>query len=150
LVSILLPSSNSHTGFLTLTQLPISINLGFNQSKISRFTAINNCGDLTLLIVKEDQVLLFLLQLGFCAKLKSLRVIETLRKARIPLYQALCRDKLISQLSSVERLRIPYSIILGQREALENSVIIRNTSTRAQETVGLHNLVEYLRKMKLG
>src|SRR3989344_9677622 len=100
--------------------------------------------------VRFTTPLLFLLQLGFCAKLKSLRVIETLRKARIPLYQALCRDKLISQLSSVERLRIPYSIILGQREALENSVIIRNTSTRAQETVRLHNLVEYLKKMKLG
>lgn len=92
----------------------------------------------------------FFLQLGFCAKLKSLRVVEVLRKARIPIHQALCRDKLVSQLSSAENLRIPFSIILGQREALENSVIIRNTSTRSQETVKLPDLVSYLRKMKLG
>ncbi len=92
----------------------------------------------------------FFLHLGLCAKLKSLHVIEVLRKAHIPLYQALSRDKLTSQLSSAEHLKIPYSIILGQREALENSVIIRNTSTRAQETVKLHNLVEHLQKMKLG
>lgn len=91
----------------------------------------------------------FFLQLGLCAKLKSLRVIEILRQARIPLYQALSRDKLIAQISSAENLRIPYSIILGQREALENSVIIRNTLTRAQETVKLDNLVEHVRKMKL-
>ncbi|MEK7088075.1 MAG: His/Gly/Thr/Pro-type tRNA ligase C-terminal domain-containing protein [Patescibacteria group bacterium] len=92
----------------------------------------------------------FFLQLGFYAKLKSLRVIEILRKARIPIYQALGRDKLVSQLSAAENLHIPYSIILGQREALENSVIIRNTTTRAQETVKIPDLVECLRKMKLG
>lgn len=92
----------------------------------------------------------FFLQLGFYAKLKSLRVIEILRKARIPIYQALSRDKLISQVSAAENLHIPYSIILGQREALENSIIIRNTLTRAQETVKIPQLVEHLRKMKLG
>jgi histidyl-tRNA synthetase len=94
--------------------------------------------------------LLFLLQLGFYAKMKSLRVIEMLRKARIPLYQALCRDKLISQISVAERLKLPYSLIVGQREALENSIIIRDSATRAQETVKLENLVEHLRKMKIG
>ena len=92
----------------------------------------------------------FFLQLGFCAKLKSLRVIEILRQAHIPLYQALNRDKLISQISSAENLRIPYSLILGQREALENSVIVRNTVSRAQETVPLCKLTEYFKKMKLG
>ncbi len=92
---------------------------------------------------------IFFLQLGFCAKLKSLRIIEMMRKARIPLYQALNRDKLISQMSSVENLRIPYSIILGQREALENSVIVRNTSSRAQETVKLEQLADHFRKLKL-
>jgi len=93
---------------------------------------------------------IFFLQLGFCAKLKSLRVIEILRQARIPLYQALNRDKLISQISSAENLRIPYSLIFGQREALENSVIVRNTASRAQETVPLCKLAEYFKKMKLG
>lgn len=93
---------------------------------------------------------IFFLQIGFCAKLKSLRVIEMLRKMRIPLYQALNRDKLISQMSSVENLRIPYSLILGQREALENSVIVRNTISRAQETIKLQHLAEYFKKMKLG
>lgn len=91
----------------------------------------------------------FFLQLGFCAKLKSLRVIELLRQARVPLHQALNRDKLASQMSSAENLKIPYSIILGQREALENSVIVRNTETRAQETVPIARLAEYVKKLKL-
>lgn len=92
---------------------------------------------------------IFFLQLGFEAKLKSLRVIETLRRAGIPLYQALARDKLVSQLASAENLRIPYSMIMGQREALENSVIVRDTITRAQETVKIADLAAYLKKMKI-
>ncbi|MSU56384.1 MAG: hypothetical protein EXS51_03715 [Candidatus Taylorbacteria bacterium] len=100
--------------------------------------------------IKFKKPLAFFLQIGFCAKLKSLRVIEVLRQARIPLYQALSRDKLISQISSAENLKIPYSVILGQREALENSVIVRNTANRVQETVKLEKLAEHFRKMKLG
>lgn len=92
---------------------------------------------------------IFFLQLGFCAKLKSLAVIETLRRAHIPLYQALSRDKLISQISTADNLKIPYSIILGQREALENSVIVRRTMDRAQETVKFNELAEYVKKLKL-
>lgn len=92
----------------------------------------------------------FFLQLGYYAKLKSLRIIELLRQAGIPLYQALSRDKLISQLSSAENLKTPYTIILGQREALENSVIVRNAVTRAQETVKIADLPQYAKKLRLG
>lgn len=92
----------------------------------------------------------FFLQLGFCAKLKSLKVIELLRQARIAVYQALNRDKLITQVSSAENAKAPYAIILGQREALENSVIVRNTTTRSQETVKIADLPQYAKKLKLG
>lgn len=91
----------------------------------------------------------FFLQLGYEAKLKSLHVIEVLRIAKIPLYQALCRDKLISQIGAAENLKIPYSIIMGQREALEDSVIVRNTSSRAQETVKIKDLPAHFKKLKL-
>lgn len=90
----------------------------------------------------------FFLQLGFEAKQKSLAVVETLRQAGILLYHAIARDKLVSQLSASENLRIPYFIIMGQREALENSVIVRNTTTRAQETIKIGELVAYLKNIK--
>lgn len=90
----------------------------------------------------------FFLQLGFEAKLKSLTVVETLRQAGISLYHAIARDTLVSQLSTAENLRIPYSIIMGQKEALENSVIVRETTTRAQETVKIKELPEYLKNLK--
>lgn len=98
--------------------------------------------------IRFKRPMAFFLQLGYRAKLKSLRVIEILRQAGIPIYQALTRDKLISQISSAEYLKTPYSIILGQREALENSVIVRNTSTHAQETVPFSRLAGYMQKLK--
>lgn len=92
---------------------------------------------------------IFFLQLGFDAKLQCLKVVETLRQARIPLYQAVARDKLATQLASAENLKMPYSLIMGQKEAFEDSVIVRDNATRAQETVQIGELVMYLKKLKL-
>lgn len=92
---------------------------------------------------------LYFIQLGFEAKVKSLKVIEILRKAKIPLYQSLSRDKLSSQLLTAENMRIPVAIIMGQKEALENSVIVRNMTSRFQESVSLDNLADYLKKFRL-
>ncbi len=91
---------------------------------------------------------MFFAQIGFEAKLKSLKIIEMLRQARIPLYQSLSKDKMASQLQVAENLRIPYIMIMGQKEAMENTVIIRNMQDRSQDTVRLAALAEYLKKIK--
>ena len=90
----------------------------------------------------------YFVQLGFDAKLKSLKVLEMLRHAKIPLYQSLNKDKLLGQLTAAENLKIPYAIIMGQKEALEDSVIVRHMETRSQETVKIGNLQRYLEKIK--
>jgi len=99
--------------------------------------------------VKIKRPSIYFLQLGNEAKRKSLIVIEILRQAKIPIYQSLPSDKLVAQIGNAENLRIPYSIIMGQKEAMENSVIVRNSSTRAQETVKIGVLPEYLKKLKM-
>jgi histidyl-tRNA synthetase len=91
---------------------------------------------------------IYFIQLGFNAKLKSLEVIEILRKQKIPLAQGLIKDKLAPQLQIAENNNIPYTIIMGQKEAMENTVIFRDMATRSQETVAISALPEYLKKMK--
>ena len=44
-----------------------------------------------------------------------------------------------------ERLNIPYTIILGQREALDNTVIIRNMKTCSQETISIDKLADFIK-----
>ena len=97
-------------------------------------------------ILKKPKI--YFIQLGVDAKLKSLNVIEILRKAHVPIAQALSKDSLSQQLAIAERLGVPYTIIFGQKEAIENSVIVRNMTTRSQETVKLAKLLEYLKELK--
>ncbi len=100
----------------------------------------------TSVITKKPKF--YFIQLGFDAKLKSLRVIEMLRQAKVPLFQSLSKDKLQGQMSIAENLKIPYTIIMGQKEAMENSVIVRNMASRSQETVRIDDLPKYLEKVK--
>lgn len=90
----------------------------------------------------------YFIQLGFDAKLKSLRVIEILRQAKVPLYQSLSKDKLQGQMAVAENLKIPYTIIMGQKEAMEDSVIVRDMPTRSQNTVKIDELAKYIEKLK--
>ncbi|MFA5778219.1 MAG: histidine--tRNA ligase [Candidatus Paceibacterota bacterium] len=97
-------------------------------------------------ILKKPKI--YFIQLGSEAKLKSLNIIEILRKAHIPITQSLSKDSIGSQLSIAEKLAIPYAIIFGVKEALDNSVIVRDMSNRSQETVKLNKLLEYLKEIK--
>lgn len=96
--------------------------------------------------VKKPKV--YFIQLGFEAKLKSLKIIEILRQNKIPVYQSLSRDKIGSQLIIAEKMRIPFIMIVGQKEALENSVIVRNMENRSQDTISVSDLPKYLKRLR--
>ncbi len=97
-------------------------------------------------ILKKPKI--YFIQLGAEAKLKSLNIIDILRKAHIPIAQALSKDSLSSQLAIAEKLKIPYALIFGVKEALDNSVIVRDMSNRSQETVKLDKLLKHLKELK--
>lgn len=97
--------------------------------------------------VKRKEKVYFI-QLGNEAKMKSMNIIEILREAKIGVTHALAKDSLGSQLSVAEKLGLPYTIIFGQKEALENSVIVRDMENRSQKTVSIDKLADYLRKLK--
>lgn len=90
---------------------------------------------------------MFFIQLGMDAKLRSLNVIDILRKAHMPISQTLSKDSLGAQLGYAEKLGVPYALIFGQKEAMENAVIIRDMKTRSQKTVKLKDLPIYLKEL---
>ena len=87
-------------------------------------------------------------QLGFESKLLSLSIIEELRHAKIPLYLSLARDRLGAQVSVVEKHHIPYALIMGKKEAVERTVIVRNNDTHAQEIIPIDELSGYMKKLE--
>jgi len=89
----------------------------------------------------------YLVQLGPSAKLKALNVVEMLRKEKIPVYHSITKDKITGQLSGAEYMRATHVLVMGQKEAMENTIIVRNIANREQETVPLPKLAEFLKKL---
>ncbi len=90
----------------------------------------------------------YLVQLGNTAKLKALNVVEMLRKHKIPIYHSITKDKITGQLSGAEYMKASHVLIMGQKEAVESSIVVRNILNRKQETVSLADLPKYLKAIK--
>jgi len=97
-------------------------------------------------IPKEAETKVFLAQLGELAKRKSLKLFEDFRKAKIPVFESFGRDSLKAQLNRANRLGIKYTLILGQKEALEGTIIIRDMETGKQETAKVEKVVREMKK----
>jgi histidyl-tRNA synthetase len=95
--------------------------------------------------IKRSSV--FFIQLGDEAKHKSLKVIDILRQEDIYVHHSLGRDKMAGQLAMADRTKTPYILIMGKKEAMESTIMIREVSTRSQETINIADLSEYLKKL---
>jgi len=89
----------------------------------------------------------YLIQFGPEAKLKSFLVLEELYKAGVSVIHSIAKDKLGSQMDVAECSDASHILLIGQKEALENSVVIRNVSTRAQEIVSISNLATRIKEL---
>ncbi len=88
----------------------------------------------------------FFVHVGDLAKKKSLRIIENLRKAGIPVSEALGRESLKAQLKTADKEGFELALIFGQREVFEESIIVRDLRKSLQETVSLSKLTEEVKK----
>lgn len=82
----------------------------------------------------------YLVQFGLEARLQSFLILRELYKAKVSVAHTIEKDKLSDQINIAEKSGSPYIILIGQKEALDNSVVIRNTITRAQEVVPISDL----------
>jgi len=89
---------------------------------------------------------LFLAQLGSSAKAEAFLLFEELRKAKIPVTEDFPHDSLKSQLARANRLGIRYVLILGQKEVIDNVIILRDMEEKSQETIKLSKVVKEVKK----
>lgn len=88
----------------------------------------------------------FLAQLGNLAKKKSLKLFAELEKNGILVAESFGRGSLKSQLKVANRLGVELTLILGQKETLDGTVIVKNMQTGVQETVNADKLVDVIKK----
>lgn len=89
----------------------------------------------------------YFIQLGETARRKSLLAIELLRRVGIPIAQSLGSDKIAAQLAHADALQTPFLVIMGHKEALEDSALVRDRERSFQETLPLSALPSYLSRL---
>jgi histidyl-tRNA synthetase len=95
----------------------------------------------------KDAVSIFVAQLGQVAKKKSLRLINDLRDQGLNVVGAAGSGSMKSQMSFADRINAQYSLILGQIEVQEETIILRNMKKGSQEIVPYEGIVERMVKL---
>ena len=95
---------------------------------------------------EEKKAKVFLAQLGVLGKKKSLKLFEELRQAGISAGESFDRDSLKSQLKIADKYGARFTLLLGQKEALEGSIILRDMETGKQESLKLGTVVGEIKK----
>lgn len=90
---------------------------------------------------------IFMVQLGFGPKVRSLILIDELKRSGIPVQQNVMSDSLSDQLRLAEAKKASYAIIIGQKEYVENKVILRNLRAQTQTILPQSELTHYLQKV---
>ncbi len=89
---------------------------------------------------------IFLAQLGDMGRKKTLGMIEEFRKAKILVSESFGKDSLKIQMAKAAKIGARYTLIVGQKEALDESVIIRDMETGKQDTVKIVEAVNEVKK----
>jgi histidyl-tRNA synthetase len=87
-------------------------------------------------------------QLGLRAKLEGLAVVDLLRAAQIPILQSFDSAKLSPQLTAAKEAGVSHLIIMGAREALDRTVLVRAMNDSSQTIVGLNELPRFLKTLR--
>ncbi len=95
---------------------------------------------------QRKRPLVFLIQLGDLAKKKSLRLFEELRRTGLEVASSFSRDTIKAQLKTADKLDARLTLILGQKEVLDETIIIKDMNSGIQETVPLAKLVKEVKK----
>jgi len=95
----------------------------------------------------KDKVDIFVAQLGLIAKKKSLSLISELRDLGINTVGAVGKSSMKGQMSLADKLNAKYSLILGQIEVQEGTIILRDMEKGSQETVPYEGIVEKMKTL---
>ncbi len=89
----------------------------------------------------------FLVQLGDMARRKVLKAFDRLIDTEITVGESLGRGSIKSQLRMANKARAKLALIIGQKEAIDNTIIIRDMKSGMQETVMMDDVVKEVRRM---
>lgn len=111
---------------------------------MERMITIMQRNDVKLITRKGPPV--FLVYLGNVAKRKVMKLLSELRRAGIVAGESFGKTSIGAQMKMADKAGATYAVILGQREILDNTAIIRDMRSGMQETVQRSKLVDVLKR----
>lgn len=90
----------------------------------------------------------YFIQIGLRAKIEGLSVVDVLRRAQIPVLQSFDSAKFSPQFASARAAGVSHLLIMGQREALDGTILVRTMDNSRQTIVGLTDLPRYLKTLR--
>jgi histidyl-tRNA synthetase len=95
-------------------------------------------------LAEERRVDIFFCQLGEAARRKGLAVFEKIRVGGMSCAEAFGKGSLKAQLEVADKLKAKMALILGQKEVLDGTIIVRDMDSGAQEIVDVEKVVGLL------
>lgn len=97
-------------------------------------------------ITEEHSVDAYVIQLGAEAKKKCFKLIFDLQNAGVGAEGSLDEGAMSAQLKKANNLKVPYALIIGQKEAFSDTVIIKDMHSGAQEIYPQSRVVAEMKK----
>lgn len=110
-------------------------------SKIHEILELNKVA-----VTKEINNDVFLVPLGELAAKKSLRLFKDLVAEKISVYDHFGSAGVKNQLKQAESLHAPVALIMGQKEAMDEMVILRDVKSGMQEIISYDKIVSEVKK----
>lgn len=97
-------------------------------------------------VVKEDKKDVFLSQLGDAGKKRALKFYDELVEAGFNVAANFSKDSIKTQFRLADKMKIKWSLILGQKEAIDKTIIFRNMESGMQEIIDQKKAIKELAK----
>ena len=93
-----------------------------------------------------NKVEVFLAQLGEMGRKRALALFEEFRQAGIPVGEAFAKSSIKGQMELANKRGAKWAVVIGQKEVLDGTAIIRDMDAGTQETVDVKKLVQEICK----
>ncbi len=97
-------------------------------------------------IPEREAPQVFLAQLGDLARKKAIGLFHKLREANFRVAESFSKEGLKSQMEIANRLKVSYTLIIGQKEIIDDTILIRDMENGIQEVVDWKKIVPELQK----
>ncbi len=117
----------------------VGLTVGLDRT-VSRIRSLN------LPLTPERGGDIYLAQLGDQARQKAMIMFEELRKAGFKVSQGFLHNGLKRQLEEAQKMNVRFTLVLGQKELMDGTIIIRDMESGAQEVVDNKKVIHELEK----